>query len=159
MEFASTMLDYLGSDLDFKSMIFFSDEATFHVSGKINRHNVRILGSQNPHTTQEHVHDSPKLNVWYSFSQNIGPFFFTEETVCGTLYLDMLEQFFFPQIEQLQSDIPFQQDGVPPHWFNEVHTTLGNIFLGYWIGRGGPIAWHMRSPDLTPLDFFLWGYV
>jgi hypothetical protein len=30
---------------------------------------------------------------------------------------------------------------------------------GRWIGRGGPIAWPLRSPDLTPLDFFLWGYV
>jgi hypothetical protein len=30
---------------------------------------------------------------------------------------------------------------------------------GRWIGRGGPIAWPPRSPDLTPLDIFLWGYV
>ena len=28
-----------------------------------------------------------------------------------------------------------------------------------WIGRGGPTARPPRSPDLTPLDFFLWGYV
>ncbi|KAJ4425396.1 hypothetical protein ANN_28011 [Periplaneta americana] len=28
-----------------------------------------------------------------------------------------------------------------------------------WIGRGGPIAWPPLSPDLTPLDFFLWGFV
>ena len=28
-----------------------------------------------------------------------------------------------------------------------------------WIGRGGPVAWPARSPDVTPLDFFLWGYV
>jgi hypothetical protein len=28
-----------------------------------------------------------------------------------------------------------------------------------WIGRGGPIAWRAKLPDLTPLGFFLWGYV
>jgi hypothetical protein len=28
-----------------------------------------------------------------------------------------------------------------------------------WIGRGGPIAWSSRSPDLITLDFFLWDYV
>ncbi|OXU32204.1 hypothetical protein TSAR_007998 [Trichomalopsis sarcophagae] len=28
-----------------------------------------------------------------------------------------------------------------------------------WIGRGGPIAWPPRLPDLTPLDFYLWGYL
>ena len=27
------------------------------------------------------------------------------------------------------------------------------------IGRGGPIPWSPRSPDLSPLDFFLWGYI
>ncbi len=26
-------------------------------------------------------------------------------------------------------------------------------------GRGGPISWAPRSPDLMPLDFFLWGYI
>jgi hypothetical protein len=30
---------------------------------------------------------------------------------------------------------------------------------GRWIGRDGPIAWSPRSTDLTPLKFFLWGYV
>jgi hypothetical protein len=33
------------------------------------------------------------------------------------------------------------------------------IFLGVGIGRDGPIPWPPRSPDITPLDFFLWGYV
>ena len=28
-----------------------------------------------------------------------------------------------------------------------------------WIGRDGPTPWPPRSPDITPLDFFLWGYV
>ena len=26
-----------------------------------------------------------------------------------------------------------------------------------WIGRRGPVEWPARSPDLTPMDFFLWG--
>jgi len=28
-----------------------------------------------------------------------------------------------------------------------------------WIGRDGPTPWPPRSPDITPLDFFLWEYV
>lgn len=28
-----------------------------------------------------------------------------------------------------------------------------------WIGRYGPVRWPARSPDLTPLDFFLWGHI
>ncbi|GBN20883.1 hypothetical protein AVEN_5412-1 [Araneus ventricosus] len=28
-----------------------------------------------------------------------------------------------------------------------------------WVGRGGPVAWPPRSPDLNPLDFFFWGHM
>ena len=27
-----------------------------------------------------------------------------------------------------------------------------------WIGRGGPIPWPPKSPDLNPLDFCVGGY-
>jgi hypothetical protein len=40
-----------------------------------------------------------------------------------------------------------------------VRTALNNTFPNRWIGRGGPIAWPPRSPDIIPLDFFFWGYV
>jgi len=32
-------------------------------------------------------------------------------------------------------------------------------FENRWIGRDGPTPWPPRSPDITPLDFFLWRYV
>lgn len=38
-----------------------------------------------------------------------------------------------------------------------VRNWLNEVFPNRWIGRFGPIAWPPRSPDLTPLDFFLWG--
>ncbi len=33
---------------------------------------------------------------------------------------------------------------------------LNKKFPNKWIGRGGPFSWPPRSPDLTPLNFFLW---
>ncbi|KAG8260666.1 hypothetical protein J6590_091835, partial [Homalodisca vitripennis] len=41
---------------------------------------------------------------------------------------------------------------------------LNNTLPHRWIGRTGPRdnalhSWPPRSPDLTPCDFFLWGYV
>ena len=36
---------------------------------------------------------------------------------------------------------------------------MDKTFPARWNRRGGPIAWPPRSPDMTPLDFFLWGYV
>jgi hypothetical protein len=32
---------------------------------------------------------------------------------------------------------------------------LNEKFPNVWIGRGGPIHWPPRSPDLTPMDFFV----
>ena len=37
--------------------------------------------------------------------------------------------------------------------------TSSRRFPGKKIGRGGPITWPARCPDVTPIDFFFWGYV
>jgi len=31
------------------------------------------------------------------------------------------------------------------------------MWPGRWIGRRGAVEFPPRSPDLTPLDFYLWG--
>jgi hypothetical protein len=39
----------------FPGNLIFSDEATFHLHGKVNRHNVRIWGTEKPHVAIEHI--------------------------------------------------------------------------------------------------------
>lgn len=53
----------------------------------------------------------------------------------------------------------FQHNGAPAHWSAQVRQTLDAMFPDQWVGRGSDIAWPARSPDLTPMDFFLWGYI
>uniref|UniRef100_A0AAR2K5X1 Transposase Tc1-like domain-containing protein n=1 Tax=Pygocentrus nattereri TaxID=42514 RepID=A0AAR2K5X1_PYGNA len=53
----------------------------------------------------------------------------------------------------------FQQDGAPPQYGCQVQAFLDEQFPGKWIGRRGPVEWPPRSPDLTPLDFYLWGHL
>jgi len=53
----------------------------------------------------------------------------------------------------------FQHDGAPPHYTRHVREYLSESFPNRWIGRGGPVAWPLRSPDLTPLDYYLWGHM
>jgi hypothetical protein len=88
----------------------FSDEATFHVSGKINKQNVHIWGSEHPHATVEHIRDSPKVNVWCGLLHDclIRPFFFAKVTVTSSSYLDMQENFVYPQLQELQPAVFFQ---------------------------------------------------
>ena len=61
--------------------------------------------------------------------------------------------------EKFQPWIIFQQDGALPHWGSDVRRFLDATFLNRWIGRDGPTLWPPRSPDITPLDLFLWLYV
>ncbi|KAG8303110.1 hypothetical protein J6590_108196 [Homalodisca vitripennis] len=158
------MLDRMGEDETFLNSIIFSDESSFHISGKMNTHNCRIWGNENPRESLERVRDNPKVNVFCAMSKFkvYGPFFFMERTVTGIIYLDMLQNFLIPQIdEDEQQDAPFyyQQNGAPPHYLTDVRDFLNGRFPGRWIGRSGQIAWPPRSPDLTPMDFFLWGFI
>jgi hypothetical protein len=50
-------------------------------------------------------------------------------------------------------------DGAPPHFSRNVREILDNQYPQRWIGGAGPHHWPARSPDLNPLDFFLWGYL
>lgn len=59
----------------------------------------------------------------------------------------------------LWNDVYFQQDGAPAHYAVLVRQYLDLVFPNRWIGRLGTIAWPPRSPDLTLLDFFLWGFL
>ena len=56
-------------------------------------------------------------------------------------------------------DIVFQQDGAPPHWTTVVRDYLDDAFDDNLCGRSGPIMWPPNSPDLTPPDVFLWGFM
>ncbi|PNF31580.1 hypothetical protein B7P43_G00793 [Cryptotermes secundus] len=150
------MLRRIEDDERFLTTILFFDEAYFHISGTVNRHNVRIWGSESPHEYREMTRGCTKVNVWCALMhvRVIGPLFFAEMTVTSDTYLDMLQNFVFPQVEALQPEINFQ-----PHWSTIVRDALEKHFPGRWTGRGGPISWPPRSPDITPLDCFLCGYV
>ena len=100
-EFAVTMLNRLDSDPGFLKRVCFSDESTFHISGLLSRHNLRIWGSENPHDTFELERDSPKLNMWCGIMHDkiIDPFFFAEKSITAQIYPDVLTEYVSPQLE------------------------------------------------------------
>ena len=116
--FATEITHRIEEDNDYLKRVCFSDEATFRTSGVVNRHNVCIWGSENLHVAFQNEQGSPKVNVWCGLMHNkvTGPFFFNEPTISAYVYLDMLELYVAPQLEEFQPWIIFQQDGAPPHW-------------------------------------------
>jgi hypothetical protein len=62
--FVQEMLLRLDDNNAFLKHVVFSDEATLHISSKVNRHNCQIWVSENPHKVMKHKDGTPKLNVW-----------------------------------------------------------------------------------------------
>lgn len=148
-------------DPDFLRTILWSDEATFTTNGVVNRQNFRLWADENPHWhTGTRNQGAQKVNVWIGMMDHhiIGPYFY-DHNVNSHNYLAMLQNFVLPKLANIGMPSFFQQDGAPPHFANIVKDWLNVNFEGKWLGRGGPKEWAARSPDLTPLDFFIWGHL
>ncbi|GFV71550.1 putative LOC100569746 [Trichonephila clavipes] len=68
--------------------------------------------------------------------------------------------FFIPELNNHDvQELWFQQDGATCHTARATIYLLKDTFGDRLISCFGPVNWPPRSCDLTPLDYFLWGYV
>ncbi|GFW74007.1 uncharacterized protein TNCV_545311 [Trichonephila clavipes] len=95
----------------------------------------------------------------------IGPYFFKNDeghnvTVNGDRYRAMITNFFILELNNHNvQELWFQQDGATCPTARATIDLLKDTFVDHLIPRFGPVNWPPRSCDLTPLDYFLWGYV
>lgn len=162
VEFCQTMLEKINLNPSYFKNIFWTDESSFSTSGMINRKNTRQWATVNPHCYREFKFQGRQsVNVWCAILNNkiIGPHFFNV-TLNGERYRNFLQQELEDYFDELpleqERNIVFQQDGAPPHSVVAVTNYLNQRF-NEWIGRNAPIKWPPNSPDLTPMDAFLWG--
>lgn len=59
------MLNRLDDDEHFLDNIVFSDEKTFHLSGKVNTHECTIWGSENPDEKLQHVEQEENVRLFF----------------------------------------------------------------------------------------------
>ncbi|PSN32777.1 hypothetical protein C0J52_26907 [Blattella germanica] len=135
----------------------------FKLNGTVNQHDSVYWAPENPHVSVDKAVNLPGVHVWCGLSSwgSVGLFFF-DATITGELYLEMLCTSIFPGLRALyraDEEVFYQQDGAPPHYHLAVRTFLDGNLQGHWIGRRGPIEFPPRSPDLTPIGFYLWGTV
>ncbi|GFX30525.1 hypothetical protein TNCV_3461761 [Trichonephila clavipes] len=151
----------------FHKRILFSDEAHFWLNGYVNKQNCRIWSEANPQVYVETPLHPEKLTVWCALWAGgiIGPYFFKNDeghnvTVNGDRYRAMITNFFIPELNNHDvQELWFQQDGATCHTARATIDLLKDTFGDRLISRFGPVNWPPRSCDLTPLDYFLWGYV
>lgn len=158
----------LNSDIEnerFLESILWTDESNFSKEGICNFHNLHEWADkhENPHwKKQVSFQHKFSVNVWAGVIGHrlIGPYFLPER-LNGDSYLEFLQNALPELLEGVQfpddMQIVFQNDGCPAHFRLDVRQYLNDTFPNSWIGRGGPIPWPARSPDLTPLDFYVWG--
>lgn len=162
------MQDALNQNPQFIKKIVFSDDATFSLNGSVNRQNSRFLSLENPHWIGEaHTQHPQKKECmgWDHWRQNNRAFFFRwKPQRCKEFKI--LPEWAFTRSCQYFSEVT-QTCQISQYGFNmmehlrTMREFLDNAFPERWIGIGrrGPIEWLARSPDLAPLDFFLWGYL
>ncbi|GFW46140.1 uncharacterized protein TNCV_4210191 [Trichonephila clavipes] len=72
----------------------------------------------------------------------------------------MITNFFIPELNNHDlQELWFQQNGATCHTARATIDLLKDTFGDRLISRFGPVDWPPRSCDLTPLEYFLWGYV
>ncbi|GFW79424.1 putative DD41D transposase [Trichonephila clavipes] len=143
------------------------DEAHFWLNDYVNKQNCRIWSEANPQVYVETPLHPEKLTVWCALWAGgiIGPYFFKNDeghnvTVNGDRYRAMITNFFIPELNNHDvQELWFQQDGATCHTAHATIDLLKDTFGDRLISRFGPVNWPPRSCDLTPLDYFLWGYV
>ncbi|EZA62845.1 hypothetical protein X777_01160 [Ooceraea biroi] len=145
--------------------IVFTDESTVTQDGIINLHNDHHWAEDNPHDIVQSKHQQQlSINMWAGIIGDnlIGPFVLPAR-LTGELYCNFLRE----NLNELLEEVPlntiqwmwFMHDGTPAHFIRAARNFLNERFDNRWIGREGPTAWPARSPDLNPLDFYLWNHL
>jgi len=147
------------------SVILFTDEASLTRDSIINSQNLHTWSHDNPHETSVTKFQRRfSVNVWCGLLANkvTGPFVF-DNNLMGNTYRVFLRNELPGLLEDIRLMIRrqmyFEHDGAPPHYTWHMREYLNKSFPNCWLGRDGPVAWPWRSPDLTPLDYYLWGHM
>lgn len=165
LNFCHWFLQQCQLQANFPRFVLFTDEASFTREGIFNSRNNHVWAEENPHTIRStRFQQKFSVNVWAGIIDGrlIGPHLLPNR-LTGPIYLTFLQQVLPELLENvplnIRQEMWLQHDGAPAHFSLVVQDHLNQQFGVRWIGRGGPIAWPPRSPDMTPLDFYLWGHM
>ena len=140
----------------------FSDEKIFTVDRKTNRRNTRYLcrfPDEVPVAMKTKFPASVMvLGVVTSNGDVMPPHFFEQnEKVNTDVYLRVLETVVLPWIKEVTrgAGYVFQQDSAPAHAAKKTQEWCRQNMHLTWTKE----FWPPNSPDLNPLDYFVWGEV
>jgi hypothetical protein len=144
------------------SNFLWTDESRFSLDQHVNTHNCYFYVHDDPKFIEPIKHTKTGISVWCGIHGTglIGPFFF-DEIITAANYQFLLKERVWPILEArgIAKTVFFQYDGAPAHTAQTTVDMLATLTDGKLVSQKTPIPWPPRSPDLTPPDFFLWGYL
>jgi hypothetical protein len=137
----------------------------YRVIRACNFHNQHVWADTNPSATIQSSHQQRfAINIWAGIIGEclFGPYVLPDK-LNGQNYTDFLRTTLPDYLEDMplafRRQLYFMDDCAPAHFSLSARRHLNGHYPGRWRGRGEPIAWPPRSPDLNPLDFYLWGHL
>lgn len=164
LQFATKALELVDMYADFVRNIVFTDESSFSLHHAPDRQTARIWSQTNPrHIYPSHSQYPQKLNLWAGILNRtlLGPIVI-DGTLTGQRYLTLLENEIGDRVVAAagEDELWYMHDGCPAHDYGPARDFLRNAFPRKVIGTyEEPLAWPSRSPDLNPLEFFVWRHV
>ena len=166
--FCEWFLQKYADNSNFNQTLIMSDEAHFELLMDVSISKTSVFGQkENPKETTEISLHSERVTVRFGIHEHriISSYLFEDGngqtvTVNGQRYNDMINDFLIPKVNEMNVIDPyFQQDGATCHIIRLNMEILRQTFPGILISRFGDVEWPARSPDHSPLDYFLWGYL
>lgn len=160
IHFCNWYLQKCAVDRNFFKKVIWTDEVHISSEGIFNRHNNLFWANENPNLTVDRmIQGKFGFNVWCAlYNCRILCYTLFDGNLTSDGYLHILEENLVEEIANM-NEVYFQQDGAPCHNARRVREFLNEHFRDNWLGTNGPVRWPPRSPDLTPLDFFFWGFI
>jgi hypothetical protein len=129
----------------------FTDEAHFHLSGTVNKHNFRYWSNNNPRELHQRPLHNPKVTLWCAiFEYGVwGPYFFEEDEVTVTVtsdrYCATLENSLRPKLDDIfdehgAENVWFQQDSATAHTARRSLGIFREMFPGHVVCLRGDIG-------------------
>jgi len=147
---------------DSSTVLVFSDKKNWTVDQSRNARNDRYLAYSveevPPINQTKHPASAMMLGVVASDGRRMPPFWFPKGLRVGSKeYLDVLKSAVKPWLDANYPDgnYVWQQDGAPGHKAIVAQNWCKEHLAQFWPSDW----WPPSSPDLSPLDYGIWGYV
>ena len=149
-------------DPDFATKVIWSDEKLWQDRRVPNKQNERVWAASDPFVEVDcRTQSVSKRMCWAGICDGrvLLYWFDANERLNQDSYLDLLRQFFWPKVQRKvrSKELWFQQDGATAHTVQGVRDWLTDKFQERVISNKMDIKWPPKSPDMSPLDYWLWG--